>query len=155
MPVQKLIHYSVRTRDLPASRAFFIDILGLVEGYRPPFDFPGAWLYRGGDEDEYGVVHLIGVDDAQAQGLDAYLGQKDEQSLHGSAAIDHVAFSAVGLAAMRQTLKEANWAFRERHVPKLHLHQLFIEDPSGVTIELNFPASESADEIHESGEGTL
>jgi hypothetical protein len=29
-------------------------------------------------------------------------------------------------------------------VPDLHLHQVFLEDPSGVTIELNFPAHEVA-----------
>ena len=31
----------------------------------------------------------------------------------------------------------------ERTVPVLGLHQVFIKDPNGVTIELNFPASET------------
>jgi hypothetical protein len=30
----------------------------------------------------------------------------------------------------------------ERAVPILGLHQMFIKDPDGVTIELNYPASE-------------
>jgi len=29
-------------------------------------------------------------------------------------------------------------------VPSLGLHQVFVEDPSGVTIELNYPAQETA-----------
>jgi len=36
----------------------------------------------------------------------------------------------------------AGTLFRERTVPDLGLHQLFIDDPNGVTIELNYPASE-------------
>jgi hypothetical protein len=33
---------------------------------------------------------------------------------------------------------------RERTVPSLGLHQVFFEDPSQVTIELNYPAAEAA-----------
>jgi len=33
---------------------------------------------------------------------------------------------------------------RERTVPSLGLHQVFFEDPSSVTIELNYPAAEAA-----------
>jgi hypothetical protein len=45
--------------------------------------------------------------------------------------------------------------YRERTVPGLGLHQLFIEDPSGITIELNYPADEvkppvSIDQTNES-----
>jgi len=42
--VGKLDHYNVSTRDLGATVRFYEDILGLVNGPRPPFDFPGAWL---------------------------------------------------------------------------------------------------------------
>ena len=34
--------------------------------------------------------------------------------------------------------------FRERTVPDLNLHQVFLDDPSGVVIELNYPANEKA-----------
>jgi hypothetical protein len=34
--------------------------------------------------------------------------------------------------------------YRERTVPSLGLHQVFFEDPSAVTIELNYPAEEAA-----------
>ncbi|MEQ1774497.1 MAG: glyoxalase, partial [Burkholderiales bacterium] len=34
-------------------------------------------------------------------------------------------------------------AFRERTIPSLGIHQVFFEDPSQVTIELNYPAAEA------------
>lgn len=143
MPISKLAHYSVRTTDLEASRRFYTRVLGFTEGYRPAFRFPGLWLYRGGDEADFGVVHLIGIDREDGQGLVEYLGDKDEAALRGSAAVDHLAFLATDLRAMRSRLVEEGLPFRERTVPDLGLHQVFLEDPSGVTIELNFPAAEA------------
>ena len=143
MPLQKLAHFSVRTTNLDASRAFYTSILGFTEGFRPAFDFPGAWLYRGGDEADFGVVHLIGIDLNDPQGLVDYLGDKDPASLQGSAAVDHVAFLATDLPDMHRRLRAAALSFRERTVPGLGLHQVFVEDPSGITIELNYPASEA------------
>ena len=143
MAIQTLAHYSVRTTQLEAARHFYVDVLGFREGFRPPFDFPGLWLYKGDDEAQYGVVHIIGIDPDTPQGLVAYLGDKSEESLHGSAAIDHLAFLATDLPDMRRRLRQAGLAFRERTVPSIGLHQVFVEDPSGVTIELNYPADEA------------
>lgn len=143
MPLQKLAHFSVRTTDLAASRAFYTGILGFVEGFRPAFAFPGAWLYRGGDEADYGVVHLIGIDPNDPQGLIDYLGDKGLDGLRGGAAVDHIAFLATDLPDMHRRLRAAGLDFRERTVPGLGLHQLFVEDPSGITIELNYPAAEA------------
>lgn len=143
MPINKLAHFSIRTTSMEASRRFYTEILGFKEGYRPPFEFPGLWLYRGGDEADYGVVHLIGIDRDDPQGLIRYLGDKDEASLYGSAAVDHLAFLATGLEDMRARLNAGGLSPRERTVPGLGLHQVFVEDPSGVTIELNFPAAEA------------
>jgi catechol 2,3-dioxygenase-like lactoylglutathione lyase family enzyme len=143
MPIHKLAHFSVRTTALDASRRFYCEVLGLREGFRPPFDFPGAWLYQRGDDADYGVVHLIGIDRDDPRGLADYLGDKAEAHLQGSAAVDHLAFLATDLPAMRARLNEFGHGYRERTVPSLGLHQVFVEDPSGITIELNFPAAEA------------
>jgi catechol 2,3-dioxygenase-like lactoylglutathione lyase family enzyme len=143
MPIRKLAHYSVRTTDLEVSRRFYTEVLGFQVGYRPDFDFPGYWLYQGGDEADFGVVHLIGIDPNDPQGLVDYLGEKAPGSLSGSGAVDHLAFLATDLRGMRATLERAALAYRERTVPKIGLHQVFVEDPSGVTIELNFPGAEA------------
>lgn len=143
MGIRKLAHFSVRTTDMEASRRFYVDVMGFQEGFRPPFNFPGLWLYRGGDEADYGVVHIIGIDPEDPSGLVEYLGDKAEEGLKGSGAVDHVAFLASDLPDMHRRLKAAALPYRERTVPSLGLHQVFVEDPSGVTIELNFPASEA------------
>lgn len=144
MPIEKLAHYSIRTTDLEASRVFYTEVLGFRVGYRPPFDFPGIWLYLGEDEREYGTVHIIGIDPNDPEGLIAYLGDKSLDSLTGTGSVDHIAFNATGLAGMRKTVAARKLECRERTVPSLGLHQVFLTDPSGVTIELNYPAAEAA-----------
>lgn len=145
MPVGRLDHYSIRTLDVEASRRFYTEVMGFTAGFRPPFKFPGLWLYNGAQYPETtGVVHIIGIDPNDPQGLKDYLGDRDLASLEGTGTVDHMAFTATGLADMRARLARHGVAFRERTVPSLGIHQLFFEDPSGVTLELNYPAAEAA-----------
>ena len=140
-----LNHFSIRTTDLEASRRFYADVLGLSVGPRPDFPFPGLWMYRGDHADvANAVVHLIGIDRNDPNGLKQYLGERNETSLAGSGAVDHIAFFADGLAGMLAQLERQGVACRERTVPSIGLHQLFLEDPSGVVIELNYPAAEKS-----------
>lgn len=140
-----LNHFSIRTTDLAATRRFYEDVLGLSVGPRPEFPFPGFWMYRG-DHGDYAnaAVHIIGMDPNDPVGLKSYLGDRDVSSLRGSGAVDHVAFFATGLAGMLEHLGQRGIALRERTVPSLGLHQLFLDDPNGVVIELNYPAAEKA-----------
>lgn len=144
MPIGKLDHYSIRTLDVEASRRFYTDVMGFEAGFRPPFNFPGLWLYNGAPYPaSCGVVHIVGVDLNDPQGLKDYLGDRELGSLNGTGTVDHMAFAATGLADMRARLKRHGIAYRERTIPSLGLHQLFLEDPSSVTIELNYPAAEA------------
>jgi hypothetical protein len=52
------------------------DVLGFVNGPRPPFNFPGAWLYSAG----HPVLHLNGIS------------HTDKQQRDDSGVIDHIAF---------------------------------------------------------------
>jgi len=145
MPIGKLDHYSIRTLDIEASRRFYTEVMGFEVGFRPEFNFPGLWLYNGTRYPEsYGVVHIVGVDLKDPSGLKEYLGDKDLGELNGTGTVDHMAFAATGLADMRRRLKRLDIPHRERTVPSLGLHQVFFEDPSSVTIELNYPAAEAA-----------
>ena len=141
----QLNHFSIRTLDLPACQHFYCDVLGLVVGPRPPFPFPGLWLYAG-DTAVYAnaAVHIIGIDRSDPVGLQQYLGDRAEASLQGTGAVDHLAFFSTGLVATLARMREHGVPFRERTVPVLDLHQVFVDDPNGVVIELNFPAAEHA-----------
>ncbi len=139
----QLNHFSIRTLDLPACQQFYCDVLGLAVGPRPPFPFPGLWLYAG-DTAVYAnaAVHIIGIDRSDPVGLQQYLGDRAETSLQGTGAVDHLAFFSTGLAAALVRMRKHGVPFRERTVPVLDLHQVFVDDPNGVVIELNFPAAE-------------
>ena len=90
-----LNHFSVRTTDLDATRAFYERVLGLSVGPRPDFAFPGLWMYRGDHGDvANAVVHIIGMDPNDPEGLKKYLGDRDPSTLRGSGALDHIAFFA-------------------------------------------------------------
>lgn len=125
MTLSGLDHVTLRVRpeDLVEIRTFYVDVLGLEDGERPPFTFPGHWLYAGGRP----VIHLAGRA-GPAAGRD-------------TGGVDHIAFSASGLTETRARLKRLGVPCREQTVPLLGLHQLFVTDPAGVTVELNFPAS--------------
>jgi catechol 2,3-dioxygenase-like lactoylglutathione lyase family enzyme len=140
-------HYSIRTEDIEAAVAFYEKTLNLVAGPRPPFDFPGAWLYRSernGQPAGSAFVHVIGVAPGANAGLHDYLGKRDPVGRTGTGAFDHIALRAEGLTELRARLAQHGIPFRERTVPLLGVHQVFLEDPCGVTIELNFGEAEAA-----------
>lgn len=126
MPVEQLEHFTVRCTDLDVTRDFYTNMLGLTVGPRPDFPFKGHWLYCGGSP----VVHLVD--------------KKESESRHGArndadtGALDHVAFRGVDIEATRATLRAAHIAFRETGVPGGRLRQIFLPDPDGVLVELNF-----------------
>ena len=140
-----LNHFSIRSLDLDKTVQFFSDVLDLKPGPRPNFPFPGAWLYSG-DSSDYAnsVVHIISIDKNDPAGLKQYLGDRDATSLQGSGAVDHIAFFANVFEEMMSRLKKLGVPFRERTVPSLNLHQIFVDDPNGIVIELNYPANEKA-----------
>src|SRR5262249_13042171 len=55
LAIDTLQHVNIRCIDAAASRDFYVQVIGLKEGYRPPFNFPGHWLYLG----EVAVIHLV------------------------------------------------------------------------------------------------
>src|SRR5580704_18401081 len=126
MGIRRLDHFSIRTLKLDETKAFYVDALGLKEGNRPAFKFPGAWLYNGDDA----VVHIVGIDPKNPSSTTDYLGIKGELDVVGTGTLDHVAFVATGLIELRKRLRKRSIVFRERTVPDLGLHQVFLDDPN-------------------------
>jgi hypothetical protein len=94
----------------------------LVNGPRPPFDFPGAWLYSEG----HPVLHLNDISPT------------DKRQPPDSGVIDHVAFGSRGFEAMKRHLAQKGVQFRVNEVPNSSRRQIFLSDPNNVLIELNF-----------------
>lgn len=140
MPLSRLDHYSIRTTELAATEAFYTGILGLTVGPRPSFNFPGVWLYQGG----IAVVHVVGINPNDPSGLKDYLGDKGMDGAKGTGTIDHIAFLGSDVEAMRERFRAAGVPYRDRFVASLNLAQVFVEDPNGVTIEMNFPQAAAA-----------
>jgi catechol 2,3-dioxygenase-like lactoylglutathione lyase family enzyme len=122
MSVGVLDHYNVSTRRLGDTVRFYEDILGLVNGPRPPFDFPGAWLYSEG----HPVLHLNDISPT------------DKQQPANSGVIDHIAFGSRGFESMKRHLGQKGVEFRVNEVPNSSRRQIFLTDPNNVLIELNF-----------------
>ena len=129
MAIDGLDHITVNASDLDASRRFYVEVLGLRDGDRPAFDVPGAWLYAG----DRPIVHLVGVH---------LVGERDRKATT-TGSFDHYAFQAADLAGVIGRLKAAGIAYDLFTVPGLGRKQVFVEDPDGVKIELNFGADEA------------
>ena len=125
MSVGVLDHFNIRTRKLGETVRFYEDILGLENGDRPKFAFPGAWMYSEGKP----VVHLVDISPT------------DEPQKPDSGVVHHVAFVSRGFAAMKERLKSKGMPFDARQVPGGDLWQIFVNDPNGVLIELNYEAA--------------
>jgi len=120
MAISTLEHVNIRTPDLEATRRFFVEVIGLEEGPRPAFGFPGAWLYCG----DTAVIHLIG--------------DTSRPTREGSGTVDHVAFGATDFAGFVDRLERHGTPYEVRDVPGGEIRQVFVHDPNGVKVEINF-----------------
>ena len=132
MSLNSLQHFLVRASNLNDTRSFYERVLGLREGKRPPFKFPGHWLYLG----DVPVVHLVeeGFDKDFASYMGREVGEKRARDNTGP--IDHIAFEAADLEGMRKRFADLGVDSHEQGIDGLR--QIFIRDPNGITIELNF-----------------
>ena|SRR5438105_4666866 len=123
MPALGLNHYNIRAGQplLRRVRDFYVDVIGLHEGWRPPFQFPGHWLYAG----DAAIVHLVEVPGEQTTAPPA-------------GTLDHVAFTCTGIDDFEAKLKALGIDYRKAAVPGAKLQQLFVHDPAGNGVELNF-----------------
>ena len=138
MPLHHLEHFLIQTADLDGTRDWYVNNLGMRVGHAPDFKFPVVWLYIG-DTD---VLHLtVGGKNVSAN-RKAYLGQQSDAT-QGSGVVDHIAFRCTGLREMMDNLQRRGVKFHKRMVDDQGLFQLFMLDPNGVRIELNFTNAEA------------
>jgi glyoxylase I family protein len=119
LELEMLNHIARTTKDLEASRRFYVDVLGFREISRPAFDFPGAWLYVAGLQ-----FHLI--EDLATPDSPPTINTRES----------HIAFRVADLDAMEQRLKAHRIAYRRSAIRDRKIDQIFFRDPDGWMIEV-------------------
>lgn len=138
MALQRLQHVLIQTTDLGATVRWWEEVLGLKPGPHPDFGFPVAWLYCG-EED---VLHITQGGAGVSANRQAYLSQ-ESQAEHGTGVLDHIAFHATELPGTIARLQALGVRYASRRVDAQGLFQLFLFDPNGVKVELNFDGREA------------
>tara|TARA_Y100001960_G_scaffold332091_1_gene431368 strand:- start:969 stop:1340 length:372 start_codon:yes stop_codon:yes gene_type:complete len=119
----KFDHFSIRTSEPEIVRDFFIEIIGLRDGPRPPFDFPGYWMY----EKDKAIVHIIG--------------DKTYNPPPNTGVFDHVAFEDYekNYNHIIKKLDASEFDYHTRLIPGVLRRQVFVTGPHSLVIELNYP----------------
>ena len=86
-------HFTIVTNQLETTRRFYVDLIGLQEGPRPPFPVDGLWLYANGKA----ILHVISV---------------DTMPNPRRGVLDHMAFSAQGFSSTLGKLDQYDVRYR-------------------------------------------
>ncbi|NBO95535.1 MAG: glyoxalase [Betaproteobacteria bacterium] len=119
-------HFTITAEDREKTLAFYCGLLGLEEGPRPDFSFPGAWLYVAGQREA--VLHIYWDRPMPA---------------NPTGVIDHMAFSAKGLRSVKERFDASGIPYELRQQAGTGLWQCFSTDPNGARVELDFSADET------------
>ena len=119
-------HFTVIAEDPKATLDFYVGLLGLREGPRPDLGFPGAWLYTEGVPGA--ILHM-------------YFDRPVPSQRAG--VIDHMAFSAQDLKAVKARFDERGHKYDLRRQAGAGTWQLFTFDPNGAKVELDFDPAET------------
>ena len=118
-------HFTAIAEDRQKTLDFYVGLLGLRVGPRPDLGFDGAWLY--GDAPQ-ALLHL-------------YFDRKAPSQRAG--VIDHMAFSASDLQAVKARFDAAGVKYDLRQQKESGIGQLVTYDPTGAKVELDFDPAES------------
>ncbi|RKU05182.1 diguanylate cyclase [Burkholderia sp. Nafp2/4-1b] len=128
MSVIGLDHYNLRAdrATLETLRDFYVNVVGLAPGYRPPFQSAGYWLYAGARA----ILHLSEARPGEVR------------PSHVVNTFDHMAFACENASEMERRLAEAQVRYSRTYVPLTRQLQIFFTDPAGNGVELNFAESD-------------
>jgi catechol 2,3-dioxygenase-like lactoylglutathione lyase family enzyme len=112
-------HANISTDRLEETTKFFVEVLGLEVGPRPPFaGFRGEWLYAGGAP----ILHLVERSPARTP----------------DGVIDHFSFAVSDFDATIAKLERLGVKHVAIDIPGGFGRQAFLREPNGATIELTW-----------------
>ena len=125
MRVNRIDHINLRTSLLEETSTFYENLLGLKRGRAAGMDQSrNAWLY---DEEGRPIVHVNMPADGERE-----LPGEDTGRVH------HIALDCTGYDTMIARLDDLQQAYQSNVIAELGLRQLFVMDPNGLRLELNF-----------------
>jgi len=122
--IRRLDHVNLRTADLSGLVRFYVDVLGLTQGERPPLGFPGAWLYAGA----HPVIHLVEV--------------AQQPRPEGPLRLEHFAFVGGNAEEFLGRLTRLGVEFRQSRQAGTGNLVINLHDPDGNRLHVDFAASE-------------
>lgn len=128
-----LDHVNLQTTRLAETVSFYRDVIGLEQRDPPGLDPTLVqWMH---DERGHGIVHISTVG--------SLLGEAPaELDGTGTGAVHHIALDCTGHDGMVAKLQARGLSFRLNHVAGIDLRQIFVQDPNGVLLELNYRAGQ-------------
>lgn len=132
MALLDIHHIALRCKpgNLDKTVDFYTGMLGMKMAHRPDLGFPGAWL----DINET-MFHI--VDHRPAKSLDPWHHRPEADAM-----FDHIAVKSHDFDAMRQRLIDMGADWRQLDLSHADLWQLFVLDPNGIIVEMNFTISQ-------------
>ena len=124
MEVKLLEHVNLRTTEIEKLEEWYIRILGLKKGYRPPFSTKGTWLYAA----DIPMIHLVDVNDTSKEKMPR---------------MEHFCMRATGLQDFLNRLKENDIPYETVRVPELRVLQVHLSDPDDNHLHIDFPPEEA------------
>jgi catechol 2,3-dioxygenase-like lactoylglutathione lyase family enzyme len=114
------INIEVTPNKLADVVAFYENIIGLKSGQRAVSKRDGAWMYCG----EAPIIHISVIEKPPYMAADI--------------PFNHVALTCLGVDACLENLKTYNIPHRVDFRGPPEMTQIFVVDPAGIKIELNF-----------------
>ncbi len=127
MLVSALDHVNLRTGKLDVMIDWYTKFLGLKNGPRPDFGFPGAWMYMG----DLPIVHIVAVEGDGGVG--------SEQALK----LEHFALRGNSWAEFKTLLEAEGVRYELVTIEDFDVLQCNIWDPDQNHIHVDFKLSES------------
>lgn len=131
MKVNALDHVNIITGDLDGTATFFSDVLGLTRGDAPKPLTPlqAQWMFNDAGKP---LVHINSLDCPRTFDREVQPGP--------TGSIHHVALGCTGYDEVTKRLNDRGLAHQINNIVAIGLRQIFVMEPNGVLLELNFHA---------------
>lgn len=129
-----LFHFGLRAADADTTLNFYTRVLGMVlDPSRPNIPVSGYWL-RAAVPGSPPSIHVFTSDDAQVE-------PSGRNGAAGSGVVDHLSLYCKDYRGVRHKLTEFGLTWEGGAVPGGKQWVIFVYDPNGVMLEMNFDAT--------------